>query len=155
MRLLVPVLALALATPATASAQSVSGDAISFKIEKERTRRQKITLISLGGAALVFGAVGLGFNLDSRSKSDEVSRAGAHTGLVWTAEREDTRQAAIRSRNVAIGGYAVGGGLALATAIYYIVTDPGEKEVSYEPGAPVAVVPVDGGAMVGARWSFR
>lgn len=151
--------AAALAAPARALAQAAPDDAITFKVENQRTRAQNITLLSLGGSAVLFGAVGLGFHLDSRDKSDQVSRAGSHSGLVWTAEREDIREAAIRSRDLAIAGYAVGGGLVLATAIYYIATDPGERDVHYAPGAPVGAAPslrlAPGGAVLGARWSFR
>jgi hypothetical protein len=144
--------------PSMAAAQS--GDSISFKVERERTTRNKITIVSLGGASVLFVGVGALFNLDSKSKSDEVSTGGAQlTGEVWTAEREQTREQAIRSRNVAIATYSIGGALALATAIFYIATDPGEELVSVEAGSPVTgaptFTPVEGGAVVGARWSWR
>lgn len=159
MRAVALALVAAAAAAPPARAQPAPGDAIRFKVENERTRAQAITLLSLGGSAVVFGAVGLAFNLDSRDKSSQVSRSGPPSGLVWTAEREEIREAAIRSRNLAIAGYAVGGGLALATIIYYIATDPGEREVSYAPGAPVGAAPslllAPGGAVLGARWSFR
>lgn len=150
--LLVLSLAALAATPAPALAQA--SDDISFKVDKERTGSNKIVLASLGGAAAVFTGVGVLFTLDSKSKSEEVNSGGLHTGLVWTAEREDTRESAIRSRNVAIVNYSIGGALTLATIIYYIATDPGEEVVIYNSRAPT-ITPVAGGAVFGARWSWQ
>ena len=151
-------LALALALVALAASPGLtfaqSADDISFKVDKERTRGNKIVLASLGGAAAVFTGVGVLFTLDSQSKSDEVSAAGQHTGLVWTADREETREAALRSRNVAIVNYSIAGALTLATMVYFIATDPGEEVVSYQSRAPT-ITPVEGGAVFGARWSWR
>lgn len=143
--------------PAPASAQSA--DNISFKVDKERSTKNKVILASLGGAAGLFVGVGVLFNLDSKSKSDEVSTGGAQlTGEIWTAEREQIRTDAIRSRNVAIVTYSLGGAMAVATAIYYIVTDPGEELVTVGASAPVSrgpiLRPTDGGAVVGAGWSW-
>lgn len=154
----VALIAALAAAPALASAQSA--DNISFKVDKERSTENKVIVASLGGAAAVFVGVGVLFNLDSKEKSDEVSTGGAElTGEVWTQEREDTRKGALRSRNYAIAAYSVGGALALATAIYYIATDPGEELVMVGSGTPVSrgptVTPVEGGAVFGARWSWR
>lgn len=147
-----------LGAPALATAQSA--DNISFKVDKERSIKNKVIVGSLGGAAAVFVGVGVLFNLDSKDKSDQVSSGGAElTGDVWTPEREEIRKGALRSRNYAIATYSVGGALALATAIYYIATDPGEELVTVPPGSRVTrgptLTPVDGGAVVGARWSWQ
>lgn len=135
-----------------------AADDISFKVDKERSRGNKITLAVIGGAAAVFTGVGAIFTFDSQSKAEKVNSGGLHTGLVWTAEREDTRKSAIRSRNIAIVNYSIGGALALATVVYYMATDPGQETVVYHSRRPT-VTPVvstqQGGAVFGARWSWR
>ncbi len=135
----------------------VESDIVAFRIEKPRSNNNKILVVSLVGGAAVFGAVGLGFHLDSRSKSDEVSALGDPTGLVWTQEREDTRLGALRSRNISIGFYAVGSALAAAAALTYVFTAPGDEVVSMSKGGKVSprFIATRRGAMIGAGWSFR
>jgi hypothetical protein len=143
--------------PTLASAQSA--DNISFRVDKERSIKNKVIVASLGGATALFVGVGVLFNLDSKSKSDEVSTGGAQlTGEVWTAKREQIRKDAIRSRNLSIATYSLGGAMAVATAIYYIATDPGDELVTVGTGSPVTrgptLTPTDGGAVVGAGWRW-
>jgi hypothetical protein len=87
--------------------------------------------------------------------------AGRHTGRIYTDELDDTRRAALRSRNLAIASYAVGGGLLIGTFIAYLVTDPGEEVVHVgteaDAGGAAAHLlfePTDDGAVVGGAWSF-
>lgn len=152
MRLLIALSLALLAAPHTAAGQSA--DDISFKVDKERSSGNKIALAALGGTAALFTGVGVLFTLDSQSKADEVNSGGQHTGLVWTQEREDTRESALRSRNIAIATYSIGGAVLLATAVFFIVTDPGEEVVVYNSRGPT-VTPIEGGAIVGAHWSWQ
>ncbi|HTM21975.1 MAG TPA: hypothetical protein VL172_15745 [Kofleriaceae bacterium] len=169
-RTLLLLLALATAAPSVALADPpdyFGGDAppedITFRNDKPRTTRQRILLAGLFGGAVVMGGVGLGFHLDSRSKSDQVSAVGDHTGRVYTAEVDDTRRAALRSRTLAIVGYSAGGALLLAGIITYFVTQPGSDVVTVgkpknatppPPPVPVTIAPLPGGALAQAAWSF-
>lgn len=163
--------ALGLFAAAPASAQDYFGrtetDNVSFRIDKERTSEQKILIGSLLGGAVLFGGVGLLFTLDSDSKSNEVSAVGMHTGRVYTPELEQTRKDALRSRNFAIGSYAVGGALLVATGIAFIATHPGTEELNMEEyqrrhdeerreesSSRTLITPVRGGALVGRSWLF-
>ena len=136
-------------------------DPVTFRLELERTRTQNIALLSLFGGSVVFAGAALAFHLDSRSKADDVSATGSHTGHVYTTELDDRRRAAIRSRNLAIGGYAIASGLAVAGIVLVFVTDPGTQGYRYGPNGemiPVGphnlVVPVAGGALIGRAWEF-
>ena len=154
-----------LAWSARASAQDYfqqgGSEALTFKVDRERTMRQKVVIGSLFGGSVLFGGVGLLFHLDSKHKSDEVSTdAGHHTGQIYTEELDDTRRAAIRSRNIAIASYALSGGLLVSTFIAYLVTDPGQEtirvgtEAAEGSGARLLFAPTDGGAVVGGSWRF-
>ncbi|HUH02468.1 MAG TPA: hypothetical protein VML75_10755 [Kofleriaceae bacterium] len=167
---LVPVVALAcLATvprEACADTDYFGEDAptqdISFRTDIPRTRNQRIVIASLFGGAALFGAVGVGFHLDSRSKSDAVSALGDHTRVTWDDSHESTRSSALRSRTLAIVGYSAGGVLLVAGTIALYLTEPGtnvvtvgdEAETAPSPVVPVSLVPVRGGAVVGGTWSF-
>lgn len=135
---------------------------ITFRTDLPRTRNQRIVIASLFGGAALFGAVGLAFHLDSRSKSDEISALGDHTRVIWDDSHENTRTAARRSRTLAIAGYSAGGVLLVAGTIALYLTEPGTKvitvgeeaETAPAPIVPVSLVPVPGGAVVGRTWSF-
>lgn len=155
-------LALAWAGPARAQQQpgyfqQGGTDSLVFKVDRERNTRQRVLIASLFGASILFGGVGVLFHIDSRNKSDEVSTdAGRHSGRIYTEELEDTRQAAIRSRNLTIASYSVGAGFLVGTFIAYLLTDPGQEtvRVGTEAASRVMVAPTRGGALVGGAWSF-
>lgn len=141
--------------------QKGGSDILTFTVDRERNSRQKVLIASLFGGALVFGGVGVVLHIDSKHKADEVSTdAGRHTGRIYTEELEDTRRAAVRSRNLAIASYAVGGGFLVGTLIAYLLTDPGEEiihvgtEPYRPPGARLLVEPTEGGALLGGAWRF-
>ncbi len=136
-------------------------DTISFNVDRKRNTQQRILIASLFGGTVVFGGVGLLFHIDSKNKADEVSTdSGRHTGRIYSEELDDTRSAAIRSRNFAIASYALGGGLLVGTFIAYLLTDPGQEtihvgtEPDHDPGARLMVAPIEGGALVGGGWRF-
>ena len=166
--LLVAVLTV-VATPTVAHAQDYFGseappDDIAFRTDKPRTRNQRIALASLFGGAALFGGVGLAFHLDSRSKSDQVSAVGEHTGRVYTEDVDATRRGALRSRTLAMVGYGVGAACLTAAVITLFVTQPGTEVVTVgkdkkkppPPTVPVpmSVTPLPGGGMVAAAWTF-
>lgn len=141
--------------------QQGGSDVLTFKVDRERTARQKIFIASMFGGTVLFGGIGLLFHIDSKNKSDEVSTgAGRHTGRVYTEELDDTRRAAIRSRNLAIASYALAGGFLIGTFVAYLVTDPGQETIrvgtqAADPsGARLLVAPTEGGALVGGAWRF-
>jgi hypothetical protein len=166
--LLLAALAVA-AAPSVAHAQDYfGGDAppeeITYRTDKPRTRNQRILLAGLFGGAALFGGAGLAFNLDSRSKSNQVSAVGDHTGRVYTDDVDDTRRGALRSRTLAIVGYSAGGACLIAGVIAFFVTEPSTEVVTVgkdknkpptpTPTVPMSVTPLPGGGMVGAAWSF-
>lgn len=123
----------------------------------ERSRSNITTLVALAAGGAVIGAVGLYFHVDSRSASDEIG-ATRFTGDVWSAEHQDTYDRAHRSAVVAGVMYGVGGGLLLASAILYMVTEPKPETMVIHPHAPsharALVAPTNGGAIVGGAWRF-
>ena len=134
---------------------------LAFTVDRERNSRQRILIASLFGGSILFGGVGLLFHIDSKNKADEVSTgAGRHSGRIYTEELDDIRRAGIRSRNLAIASYAVGGGFLVGTFIAYLLTDPGQEtihvgtEADRGAGARLLVEPTDGGALVGGAWRF-
>jgi len=135
-------------------------DQITFRKYKERTNKQRLFVGALLGGAVLFGGVGVYFNLDARSKSDEVSVVGSHTGQIYTQELEDTRSGALSSRNFAIASYSVGGLFLIGAAVAFYMTDPGSEVLTVgnekppEPAVPVTVAPIPGGAVVGGTWRF-
>ena len=140
--------------------QEGRNDSLSFTVDRERNTRQRILIASLFGGSLVLGGVGLLFHIDSKNKADDVSTdSGRHSGRVYTEELDDTRRAGIRSRNLAIASYALGGGLLVGTFLAYLLTDPGQETIHVsteeQPGqARLLVEPTDGGALVGGSWRF-
>jgi len=141
--------------------QQGGSDELTFHVDRERNSRQKLLIVSMFGGTVLFGGIGLLFHIDSKHKSDDVSTdAGHHTGRIYTEELEDTRRAGIRSRNVAIASYAIGGGFLVGTFLAYLLTDPGQEtvrvgtEAADGTGARLLVEPTDGGALVGGAWRF-
>src|SRR5206468_6156862 len=64
-------------------------DDIVVTTEGERSSKNIAILASIAGAAVVFGGVGLYFNLDAKSASDEVS-AHRPMSVPWTPQRQAT-----------------------------------------------------------------
>lgn len=164
MRILLAVaitLTLALA-PRAASAQDYfnQDSAIQFKVDKERSKENKIVLLSLGGGAVLFGGIAGLFALHSQSQSDKVSQIGMHSGLTWSADLDDTRKSALRSRTLGWVSAGIGGALLISTAVYFIITDPGTETITLDDQQPTSSSgqmlfgPTDGGFSVGRVWSF-
>ncbi len=140
--------------------QQGGSDELTFHVDRERNSRQKLLILSMFGGTVLFGGIGALFHIDSKHKSDDVSTdAGHHTGRIYTEELEDTRRAGIRSRNIAIASYAVGGGFLIGTFLAYLLTDPGQDTVrvgteAADGSARLLVEPTEGGGLVGGAWSF-
>jgi hypothetical protein len=123
----------------------------------ERSKTNMIVLGGLAAGGVILGAVGLYYHLDSRSAADEV---GAHSfsGEPWSAEKQAAYERAHTSSVAAGVFYGIGGGLLLATAIAYIVTEPKPETMVIHPHSdpkPTALVaPIKGGAVVGGAWRF-
>jgi hypothetical protein len=119
----------------------------------DRSSQNITTLAVLGGSGVVAGAIGLYFHMRYRSASDEVG-ADHFTGELWTPERQDLYDRAHSSSIAAGVFYGLGGGLLLATAITYIVTEPKPEKMVIHPHTSAVVAPTRGGALVGGAWSF-
>lgn len=127
---------------------------LTFKEEGSRSQSERITLYSLFGGAILAGAVGTFYALDSRDQSDKVSATGFHTGLTWTSSLESTRNDALRSRSAAQVSFGLASGLLLAGIVTYIFTEP-ETEVGYQDWQTRSFAnPTRGGLVVGQGWSF-
>jgi hypothetical protein len=134
------------------------GRDIVVRYTPSRTKQNLMLLAALGSAGLVAGAVGLYFHFDSRTASDEVSALN-YTGRAWTSDRQATFDQAHASARAAGIAYGIGGALLLTTAIVWMVTEPGQKEMVITPHLnpkPTAtlIAPTRGGAILGGEWTF-
>ncbi|MCP4449260.1 MAG: hypothetical protein GY811_28600 [Myxococcales bacterium] len=130
---------------------------LTFKEEGERTRTQKITLLSLAGGAVLAGAVGGYFMLDAQTQGEMVSASGMHTLKAWSEDLADTRNDALRSNTIATVSFGVGGAFAAATIVAYMITQP-EMKVGYQDWQSKrslpSVAPTAGGIVMSQGWSF-
>lgn len=155
------VLALSIVTlPLTAQADggyfSKGEKQLVFKEAGNRSRTERITLLSLAGATLLTGAVGTYYLFDSQSLSDEISASGMHTLKTWDQGLEDTRLDAVRSSNIATVSLGMSGAFAAATIITYMITQP-DMEVGYQDWQTKAIpsiAPTQGGLVMSQGWSF-
>jgi len=124
-------------------------DDIVVTTEGERSSKNIAILASIAGAAVVFGGLGLYYNLDAKSASDEVS-AHRPMSVPWTPARQATYDRANDSTTKAEIFYGVGGALLLGAIVGLIATQPKAETTVIHPH--VAVGP--GGAMLGGSWSW-
>jgi len=117
----------------------------------ERTRKEKVLLYSMAGATLAAAGLATGFALHSRSKANDVSTTGTHTGLIYTQSREDTRDSSVQSRGIASATFAVSGALLVTTTVLFVATHPDPVEAQ---SAAASIAPTRGGALVTSAWSF-
>lgn len=135
------------------------GRDIVVRYTPSRSKKNITTIAVMGGLGLVAGAVGFYFHRQYSSDSDAVS-AKTSTGRTWTADYQTRYDDAKTNSTVAGVTYGIGGALVLATAIYYIATEPEQQEIVITPNTKVrtsalpAIVPTQGGAMLGGAWSF-
>lgn len=132
---------------------------IVVKYHPDRSRDNVMMLALLGGAGVLFGGVGLYFHFDSRSATDEV-KASRYTGRTWTSERQDTYDRAHRSAAIAGVSYGIGGAFLIATAVAYMITEPGLESFvihphdNTRPSSTTMLAPLPGGAFVSRGWEF-
>jgi len=115
----------------------------------ERSAKNIAILASVAGAAALIGGLGVYYNLDSKSASDEVS-AHRPLSVPWTTDRQATYDRAHDSAVKAEIFYGVGGALLIGAVVGLIVTQPKTETTVIHPH--VAVGP--GGAVLGGSWSF-
>jgi len=144
------------ATPAPAPppvdrevAQHPQGKDIVIHTEGERSQNNLIALGSVAGAGVLFGAVGLYYNLDSRSASGDLTQlASAH--VPWTPQLQAKYDQAHDSSIKAGVFYGIGGAVILGAIVGAIVTAPKDETTVIHPH----VTATAGGAVVGGTWSF-
>lgn len=120
----------------------------------ERSTKTKVVLASLAGAGVIAGALGVYFNLDARSASNDVS-ADRFIGEPWTPAHVELVDRADRASTRAIAFYSIGGALLVGATIAFIATDPkSERSVIRTTRATPTLAPAAGGAVVGGAWSF-
>jgi hypothetical protein len=148
--------ALALAVPPAAFADDRD---IVITTPGERSRRNAIEIGSVAAASVLFGGLGVYFNLDSRDAAASVS-AHSFTHLPWTQSRQDAVDRAASSGTKAEVFYAVGGALLIGAVVALLITDPKPETTVIHPHrseqhAPTpTVTPTPGGATLGGMWSF-
>ncbi|CAN5917541.1 hypothetical protein BH11MYX2_BH11MYX2_34100 [soil metagenome] len=129
-------------------------DPIVITTPGERSPGNVATAASLAGVGLLAGGLGVYFNLDGRSASDDVS-SGVYTGMAWTPKQAALVDKAHDDRTRAIVGYSIGGAALIGAIVYYIITDPPSETTVIQPHtAAPAVMPTQGGALLGGTWSF-
>lgn len=129
-------------------------DDIVVKSRPDRPTKSVIVLAAAAGVSVIVGGVGVYYHLDSRDASNEIN-AHKHTGVAWTAEKQDTYDRAHSSAVAAGVFYGIGGALLIGTAIAYMITEPAEETTILHPHTSTPVVaPTQGGAIVGGMWSF-
>jgi hypothetical protein len=115
----------------------------------ERTTKNIAILASIAGAGVLFGGVGVYYNLDSRSAANDVS-AHRPMSVPWTSDRQATYDRAHDSAIKAGIFYGVGGALLVGAAVALIVTQPKDETTIIHPHLEVG----PGGATLGGTWSF-
>lgn len=128
-------------------------DPIVITTPGERSPSNIATAAGLAGVGLLAGGLGVYFHLDGKDASDEVS-AGVYTGKAWTDKQVDLVHKAEDDRTRAIVAYSIGGAALIGAIVYYIVTDPPSETTVIQPHAQPAVMPTQGGALLGGTWSF-
>ncbi len=136
--------------------KSGTADEMMYRVDRSRSRQAWLAIGVLGGAALVTAGTGLLFHLSGTGQADKIE-AKTRTGRLWGEREQGYYDSAVFRRGVGWVGYGLAGGFAIATAVTWIVTDPGTKMIRVNadgnrPSASVDVVP--GGAILRARTSF-
>jgi hypothetical protein len=127
-------------------------------VEGTRSRNNVLALSATAGVAVVLGAVGLYYNLDARSASNDVS-AGTPQNVPWTPARQAEYDRAHDSSVKAEVFYGIGGAVLAGAIVALIVTAPQDQTVVIHPRVGVRAVrpivaPTAGGAFVGGAWRF-
>ncbi len=117
-----------------------------------RTKQTRIVLGSLLAAGTAAGLLGMYFHLGSRSAANDVSQ-GVFNGKTWTPERQDRFDEGERDKTRAGIAYAIGGAFVIGAIAALIATDPKSEQAVIRP-RHAGIVPVPGGAVAGAGWSF-
>ncbi|HEY4179938.1 MAG TPA: hypothetical protein VGM90_24015 [Kofleriaceae bacterium] len=128
-------------------------DPIVITTPGDRSPGNIATAASLAGVGLLAGGLGVYFHLDGKSASDDVS-AGVYTGKAWTPTQIALVDKAHDDRTRAIVGYSIGGAALIGAIVYWIVTDPPSETTIIQPHSAPAVMPTQGGALLGGTWSF-
>jgi hypothetical protein len=122
----------------------------------DRDRNNLVLLAGITGAGLVLSAVGVYYNLDSKSAADEVT-AKHPTSLPWTADDQAAYDRAHTSGIEAGVFYGLGGAVLVGAIVTYIVTQPKAETTVIHPHyakAAPTVAPAQGGAVLGGAWRF-
>jgi len=117
-----------------------------------RSLKTKIVLGSVLGAGTLAGLVGLYFHVESRSAANEVSKQ-VFNGQTWTPDRQLRFEDGEQARGRAIASYAIGRAFVIGAIVALIVTEPKSEQAVIRP-RHAGIVPVPGGAIAGAGWSF-
>jgi hypothetical protein len=125
---------------------------IVIEVPGMRTKQTRIVLGSLLAAGTIGGLVGVYFHLGSRSAANDVSQ-GVFNGRTWTPDRQARFDEGERDKTRAGIAYAIGGAFVIGAIATLIATDPKSQREVIRP-RHAGIVPVPGGAVAGAGWSF-
>jgi hypothetical protein len=134
------------------------GKDIVITTQPERSRQNIIWLASVAGAGALLGGIGVVYNLDARSASNDVT-AVEQAHVPWTPALQSRYDQAHDSSTKAEIFYGIGGALIVGAIVGLIVTTPkSETTVIHPHGSPTATLPTltptAGGAVLGGTWSF-
>ena len=133
---------------------------LTYRVDGDRTRDQRLVLASLAGATLIAAGVGVIFHLRSRDATAEVEAfSGEHTNLIYTPYLDGRRDDAERQGTIASVSYSVAGAFLIGTVVTFIVTSPPDRIVEYGTEGKASersawLVPIEGGVLGGASWSY-
>jgi len=121
----------------------------------ERTTNNIITLWSVAGAGVLIGGIGLYYNLDARSASNDVN-AVSQAHLPWTPQLQAKYDQAHDSSTKAAVFYSIGGAVVVGAVVAAILTQPKDETTVIHPhGTGTATVaPLPGGGVVGGAWTW-
>ncbi len=117
----------------------------------ERSRNNIILMASIAGAGAVLGGIGLYYNLDARSASNDVT-AVEQAHVPWTTALQAKYDQAHDSSVKAGVFYGLGGAVVIGAIVGLIITEPKSETTVIHPHAMIA--PTAGGGIVAGTWSF-
>ncbi len=128
---------------------------IVITVTGDRDLRNIGLVAGITGAGLLLSAVGVYYNLDSKSAAEAVS-AKHPTNLPWTPDEQATYDRAHSSGVKAGVFYGIGSAVLIGAIVTYIVTAPKTETTVIHPhySAVPTIAPAQGGAVLGGAWRF-
>jgi hypothetical protein len=141
-----------LAPPSAAPPVQVHKDIV-ITVDRDRDAKNIGITSAIAGVGVLFGALGVYYNLDSQTNANAVSQTRP-TNEPWTSAQQAQYDRAHDSGVKAGVFYGIGGAALIGAIVYFIATAPGEDQTVIHPHYGPTVAPTAGGAVLGGAWSF-